>query len=177
MKSTLKHPIALMVVAPLLCIFAIAAYSLWHLYDSQRNLQEVRQGIQATVDSLPELQDFEPIQTKFEKFSVSAPKQISDFTCYYGRATIMLGTNKPESDAFNEYVNALQEGGWTSDDLHSYPSSMVLQRGDQEQMNIISREPAFALRKYMDLYSVSKDKYLTIIIIMADYKSPNVAKC
>jgi hypothetical protein len=154
----MKRLIGLASLVILLCFLASCDY-----HQKQR---EVRTGLDASVNRLPELVGFETITISYGQSSMK--------TCHYAEAVIMLGTAFPEEDALETYVDELQSSGWMLS-ARQHEREKVLTRDAQERI-VVSGFPSWKDKADED-YIQAKSIYPTVIFVSLWFYVPQRDGC
>jgi hypothetical protein len=153
----MKRLLELVVIVVLLCVVVSCNHQKW---------QEVRTGLNTSLDQLPKLPGFETVTTLRGESSMKG--------CYYAETRVVLGTSLPEKEALDVYVDELESLGWIANE-RQYERERVLKRGTQERIRVTT---------YLGLsvetdenYIKAKDAYPTIISVSLTFYVPQRDGC
>lgn len=187
---SLFFPLGIIILAIASCIGAILLFvelittGFWGWpYDGIRR-NYVDQEVSKTVESLPELEQLDLLAIYHETFSshIHVPKKLQAELkqkgvppCYYSRAYLIYGTQLPEPEVIDLYVEHLTPLGWrfttsTYDDLIS--------RGDGESINVSQAgEWSFFYREVGFNYDEMKRVYAQLVLVSVQYTWPKRTGC
>lgn len=159
----------------ILSLIAISLLSLLLLgiqkINSQWKKSQVHTGLEKLVNRLPTLETIDTVEVTYQKFSQSE----NGFTCYYGRAYVILGTQQPLSEVLDAYLKELYAQGWYPEG-YQYANTKTLIRYDNDRLVISLTEPAIVMQNQTN-YVKLKQSYKELIFIRIDYMVPSRQKC
>jgi hypothetical protein len=147
----------------LLCFLGSAV--LWMSACGVAEKQEVRTGLDASIEQLPESKDFDMISITRYYDSMT----VYGDTCFYGTAYVLVGTSLSEVEALDAYSDELLKAEWISDG-EQYAHEYTLLHGDQEMINVSDYEP-YDFSDY-EGYLEAKDDYMSFLFIRLVFYVP-----
>jgi hypothetical protein len=153
-----KYPIWSVCIVLVLCLTASC---------SIQKRQEVKEGLNTSVNQLPKSNEFETV-------TVLSGESSSKESCYYAEAYILLGTSLPADAALTAYVAELQALGWR-ESLRKIQNDRVLTRGTQERI-AVTTNPRWYIEDD-EYYLKAKDTYRTIIFVSLWFYVPQRDGC
>ena len=141
----------------------------------QVQLQAVQTGVEATAKNFPILDGVDIIRnTSVTSTSLTG----GSLTCYYGEATLVIGSQLSEAQILDRYASLLKPYGyylWPPDDTTKL--TRRFQRGFYESVVIDGIHDAFIGGNYgIDLEQIKK-KYTSVMYISMVYSLPKFKGC
>ncbi len=173
------HIFAIVIIAVVLGCGVFGLVTVTRVIDQVRidqiQLQAVQTGVEATAKDFPILDGVDIIRNTSV---TSTSLTVGSFTCYYGEATLVSGSQLSEAQILDRYTSLLKPYGyylWPPDDTTNL--ARRFERGFYESVVIEGILDAFVGGNYgVDLEQIKK-KYASVMYISMVYSLPKLKGC
>jgi hypothetical protein len=139
-------------------------------------LLEAKARVDQAIAELPPIPQVDLIKTLASQWSEAD----GGYVCFYGRADLIIGTQRPAPEMLDDYTNMLQQLGWMLQTEQQFQQSMPIARhfirGRHERLVIgplgAGTEPANSVD-----HEALKRTYATLQVIGIDYMLPSRDEC
>jgi hypothetical protein len=136
-------------------------------------LHRVEEGLVGTLAELPVSHDFVLVASR----SGSGYRKARGGMCYYGQASVAIGSFLPEEQAFAGYIDQLESHGWrVKRELIEVPGEHVLLRGEYETLTVRIGAAGWMMQRD-EGFQRAQTIFPTFVHVFVDYTLPNRKLC